>query len=474
MKLKKLVEAKTKLTEADEFEDRATDQNLSDINPATASEETIAAALQNNVEDATDGNITIPDDAAKRAASEISDTAKAIDADGVAMAPDGIPGMSDDEVLGVENDITRTLDDALRIARKGKRQHQKKNANVLITGLPGSGKTAIVEDWAHSKGIYPRTVETTDPNFKEAVYGLTLRDITKTDVNKTAKAASNFFDDLDENGECILFLDEFNRGEEDLRRAILTLVNEHWIPDPNYPEGHRYFNNLLFSVAAINPGGLRWDRSAGILNDAEKSRFSQHIDFDSNVETTVDYFQKHWDNAIKKLNKNDPYYLEDLEEYLKSQHLGLFIVQNRKFKYDTAADQEELHELSKVMLNQRELTIGINFSEGDVDRFKFWVEKKSKFLQRDIDMLLAILAQYQQPTLEQLIKLKNRALGIDLSPSAASMQQKDTETTKPAVQDDDEEDDASHLFMGNGSKAPTLSQADVELILSDVIDNLNF
>lgn len=470
MKLKKLVEATTKPTEAGESEDRINNQDLSDINPQVASETEIANALQNSIEDATDGFDTVSDTSAKSAATEIAAVADEINAGGVAIDPNSIPDISEDEVLGVENRLTKVLDLALHVSQRGKAQGLKKNANVLITGLPGSGKTAIVDDWASSKGIYSRTIPATDPDLEAAVYGLTLRDITKTNQNATAKAPSTFLNDSDEHPQSVLFLDEFNRANARLRRALLTLVNEKWVPDARFDRGRRYFPNLLFTVAAVNPGGLRVDKNAELLNDAEKSRFILKTKFDSNVETTMDYFVKHWNKAIKNLNKNGPDYLDYLEEYLRCQHLGLFIVQNSKFAYDTKEDLDTLYETGCTMFNQRELTDLLNACEGNAEDMKELLVENSEFLQRDIDMLIAILSKYQPPTLEQLIKLKNRDLGIDLAPSAEAVRQKDAQAAKP--EEDDEEDD-NYLFSGNAGKAPTLSNADVEILIQDAIDNLD-
>lgn len=71
---------------------------------------------------------------------EIVAAADKIDAD------TSVVDLADDTGLGVENVITRALDKCLRSAQRYQKNGIRERANILICGLPGSGKTASVYD----------------------------------------------------------------------------------------------------------------------------------------------------------------------------------------------------------------------------------------------------------------------------------------------------------------------------------------
>ena len=71
---------------------------------------------------------------------EIVDAADKID------AGTSIVDLADDTGLGVENAITKALDRCLKSAQWYKKNGIREVANILICGLPGSGKTASVYD----------------------------------------------------------------------------------------------------------------------------------------------------------------------------------------------------------------------------------------------------------------------------------------------------------------------------------------
>lgn len=238
---------------------------------------------------------------------------------------------------------------------------------------------------------------------------------------------------------------------------------------------------MLFTVACVNPGGLRIDKNAEALNDAEKSRFAIKTTFDSNVPTTIDYFTKHFNKLISRLDKNSPEYFEDLEEYLRSQDMGIYLVSHPDFNYDTKDDLEDLSDLNRTILNQREITDGLNIAAGDLAEFKDWVENNSEFLDRDIEMILNILNTYIPPRLSDLIKNKEKEL-------AQTLNTKTTDETSSKVEDEDEtkaetdqtttependeeiEDDED--FFGVASEGKTAkTPSEVESIINNAINN---
>jgi hypothetical protein len=143
--IKKLVE-NVNLKEADELEDEEEvylDDELDDedleINPEEDSIDEIADEVVNQVEVGSEGELTLSPEKANELATEIKKTGDEVGAGSAVV-------LADDDTLHTDNKITRILEKAFKNSIKYKRRGNKANNNVLITGLPGSGKTASVYD----------------------------------------------------------------------------------------------------------------------------------------------------------------------------------------------------------------------------------------------------------------------------------------------------------------------------------------
>ena len=166
------------------------------------------------------------------------------------------------------------------------------NANVLVEGLPGAGKTSIVKAWCKMNGLTLVALTATDPTIESAINGIPLRDMSVEDSNTLTYAYAaddrNLGKLLNEKhpelaGKCVLFVDELNRQKtEQLRRPFMSLFNEK----TNATGSLDFTKNLLFCVVAINPFGNDFhDKGVSELNAAEKDRFnSQEYNFDSNID----------------------------------------------------------------------------------------------------------------------------------------------------------------------------------------------
>lgn len=119
-------------------------ENVADVieNPEDASLSAIAAAAEASLEAEAEADgepINVTDKNAIETAKDIKDVAKKIDAQAY------VATISD-------NKLVRTLDKALRAAENERDEADllgikpKSNFNILVSGLPGSGKTAIVKD----------------------------------------------------------------------------------------------------------------------------------------------------------------------------------------------------------------------------------------------------------------------------------------------------------------------------------------
>ena len=129
----KIIKNTNELTESKLFE---ADTELGILDTSDSADE-IADEIVDHVETHTEGDLTLSDSAADTIAAEIKEVAADAGFDTATVDPGG-----DIEYLGVENIITKTLDMALAGALKDKRRGGKFGHNVLIVGLPGSGKTA--------------------------------------------------------------------------------------------------------------------------------------------------------------------------------------------------------------------------------------------------------------------------------------------------------------------------------------------
>jgi hypothetical protein len=407
------------------------------------------AEIADEIQDTMGGEEVVSDEAATEVAGEIKDLGNVIEAEEALFLP---PEAGEVDAIGTSNAVTALLDRALAFARKSKRRGRRSMGNVLISGLPGSGKTAIVEDWAKARGLNMVYINAKDNDLEAFINGFTVRD----DENRkqVTKAYSNALDKLkDENS--IIFLDELNRQTKDqIRGALLTLVNEHAIQGEG--QGCKYyFDNLLFTVACINPH-LRSDPGAAELFQAEKTRYLYTMkNADSDAQTTDDFLLKYYDKQIKRLNPKHPDYRETLEAFLRIQHLGRFIVNHRKFEYDGEGDLQELDMTKKNMFNQRMLYELLDECDGDVDMLRTGIAW-ANFLDDKTEMLNDILDEYRTPDFNYLCTQK----GIDPNSGAlAAKPQADPEedeTTASAKSDDDTIDfdaygeDDDDLFSNSG------------------------
>lgn len=462
----------------EENEDGVEGEDLSELNPQTASISDIAAGLQTSVEDQTADTKTLSDAKATEIAAEVKQTAKEVDAGGTEILP--ADDESDDYITN--NRLTEVLDQALRNSNRFARLGQKIGANVLITGLPGSGKTAIVDAWARRHPeIKLVRINAKNNKLETAIDGMPMR---VQGTNEVAFLPTDLLKPLT-TGKCVLFLDEFNRQTNaQIRGALLTLINEK--RTAGYTEkggnGFDFSKTLLFTIACINPS-VRTDRGAAPLNDAERSRFIFNInDFDSDLTTWTNYMDTTLANdLVKKFGKNlstaietglglkkrakgaaniTPEQEDDLLTAVKIYDLAHAIAENPNFVLDTKNDLDDIYDEQKQLLNNRLLTDAIYNAEGDVDKLRNWAKNYSNMLDRDIQMLLDVLKNYKfdkDAVYKSLGLLGNEALD-------KAAEQGITQTTSK-----DKTETDTRLFNAVNSGKIAASRTDAEKAFTDLV-----
>jgi hypothetical protein len=410
------------LTEAEETP--AEDIAIDDILDASVSE--IADAVQDAAEEASDGKETYSDANAKAIANEIKTHAKGFDA--AAWAP-----------LDVQNELTDKLDDCLANAMAAHASGTHDGVDLLVSGLPGSGKTGITKQWAKDRGVNLFYLNAKNDDLGAILNGFPVDTVEKdedgNDVHKVTRSYSKSLDALDK-PKSVLFLDEFNRAAPKLRAVLLSLINEHVVDGPG-EDGFRHFNNLLFTVACINPS-VPTDPGAMDLNDAEMSRFVDTMDWDSTVDGALKYITFHLNKLLKALKPEDENYGFFYVRYNKILNLARALLTDPRFEFDSRDDLLDLFNDKAKMLNQRALTDALMSHGYNKQKFLNWVDKYSKFLEKDRAMIHEILDPWMEPDVK-----------VPTAGNTAATTEDEPVNTKQAAVD---ETDFDSVFGSNGEE----------------------
>ena len=151
------------------------------------------------------------------------------------------------------NKIEELLEESLSIIETAKEINAMivNKPNVLISGLPGSGKTSITKEWAKKKGIplvsYDLSRDLTFI-YKEDEYGI----LRKVKAENPVDIAKQFvFDTLikyKNKGDFILFLDDYHLATKENLEAIYYTMDYNKIQNPITKEEVE-LDNLLFTIA---------------------------------------------------------------------------------------------------------------------------------------------------------------------------------------------------------------------------------
>ncbi len=238
------------------------------------------------------------------------------------------------EVVNDKTELEKLLDEKLKIAERKIRIAKRRGEeaydfpNVMLVSDPGFGKTRITKTWAKNNNVNLLIVNLSTAG-PETFGGIAARD--PDDPRYSTVLGTRSLDALDRE-RSVLFLDEYNRAKTDIRALVLTLVQDHKLPDPASKEvggdGLRYFPNFLFTIAAMN-----YDDGSEIgakqLGAAEKNRFDRYRVTPSPLEL-LHHLKDIYARDIKEAEDN-----EEKTKLLGQLALAETILNNKKFRFNT-------------------------------------------------------------------------------------------------------------------------------------------
>lgn len=297
-------------------------------------------------------------------------------------------------------DIEKALDGALRKSRQfqnwlsiyeqsgeepPKNYSKKMGTNVLLVGPAGTGKTSRVYSWAADRGInvVVKNAQTMDASDLGGIISRMYGEDGKP-LNKSTKLTNDEFNILD-TPDTVLFLDELNRANSEIRGALLTLIQDHAIVDHDSPTGKSILKGMLFTVAAINPASEGYETDE--LDMAMKTRFRRkYVEF--NNKEHLEYLRKTYGEIINDERLPD----EDRIEYYGKYQIAKKLLTDPDFHFDTKEEEEELSGTDYQALNYRSFDELLDACDGTKEDFlDMWSEFCNPMKQ---ELVQGILADY--------------------------------------------------------------------------------
>lgn len=255
-----------------------------------------------------------------------------------------------------KGDIEQTLDRALRTNLRQNKNGGREFVNVLLIGEAGTGKTARVFEWARANNINLYNVDAKTLDITDLGGAISPND-DRTAVNRLATTEL----DALERPRSVLFLDEFNRADSNIRGTLLTLINDHQIRDAREENGYRYFPNFLFTIAAINPPTGTYNTDE--LDAAELSRFRQvHVQLDN--KNNLDYLTNKYTKELETVE--DPQEEKEIRGRLK---IAQTLLKSPQFRFDDSNEAAEAQREQNSPLNPRSLSKLLEYCDGTKEDF---------------------------------------------------------------------------------------------------------
>ena len=241
--------------------------------------------------------------------------------------------------------IEKALDRCLRVAEKEKRTGGNEYVNVLFIGGGGSGKTSRIKAWAKAHNINLKEVHTADLDQTDMGGAVAPDKETGKYVTRLSPTEMNSLDQPNS----VLFLDEYNRGIDNIRGTLLTLIENHTVYDAEAPGFRRELKGLLFTVAAINPFSAEYNTN--LLDMAEESRFMT-VYVPSDPKATLSYLTQKFSGTGEEGDEG-------------RLNLAKTLLSSAEFRFSSAEDEaNSLRDGNRKSLSARTLTRLLNASDG--------------------------------------------------------------------------------------------------------------
>ena len=298
-------------------------------------------------------------------ADEVADAAEQV-ADDTWKAEDLIPGS---EAAISLNNGTGALNAALITAvRKKKAGDDSDYPNIILSGLAGFGKTAMVKAFCkeHHLNLFECDAKSLDI---ATVGGIPYPKKDKDGTFKQMPITSSYWDKLSL-PNTVLFLDEFNRAQDNVAGTLLGLINNHDLPMTTEDKNGKFstmkhFDNILFTVIAINPASNVFANVAEFTPEkVSRGVLLYNIKPDRNELLT----------CLKKIYGqilSNPYLDEDTHKVYEGQlNIAEALLTDRSFMFDDKDDVERIHNDNNStgdltqFLNYRTLTGALSACNG--------------------------------------------------------------------------------------------------------------
>ncbi len=269
--------------------------------------------------------------------------------------------LEDPDVYSGDGDIEKALDRSLVVSQRNIKSGRGDYPNLLFIGNAGTGKTGRIKSWARKNKI--NLVIVSAATMDDTDLGGALAP--NLAAGTAQKLASTQFDELGNVQNSVLFLDEWNRAPATVRGTLLTLIQDHTVPDPRVKGSQRFLPNFLFTVAAINPVGVDYETNK--LDDAEMGRV-RVLNIRGDKLVTLGYIKHTWNKQIAATS--DPEAKKELEGQLA---LADKLIRDKRFNFDDQVDITRSHQAADedsgngLVLNPRSFTNLLAYCDGTKD-----------------------------------------------------------------------------------------------------------
>ena len=301
-----------------------------------------------------------------------------------------------------DSDIENALDRSLRKAKQFQRwisiyeeadeeppkdYSKKMGTNVLLIGQAGTGKTSRVYSWANKRGVnvVVKNAQTMDASDLGGIISRMYGEDGKP-LNRSTKLTNDEFNVLN-TPDTVLFLDELNRANSEIKGALLTLIQDHTVVDHDSPTGKSLLKGMMFTVAAINPSSssqMGGDYETDDLDMAMKTRFrTKFITLDNKEH--LEYLRKTLGQIIQDTRLPD----EDRIEYYGKYQIARKLLLDPDFHFDTPEEEGQL-DGDEQTLNYRSFDNLLDACDGTKEDFlDMWSEFCNPHKQEVVEGILA-------------------------------------------------------------------------------------